>query len=471
MTSPFFDLPSTASASNNAEPLLAGAARRAITPTAPLPLVGTLDDTVSDGVLDDLFVRVLVCHQGPWRCGIVQLDLPHLPPSLVTAIRATMTGITGIDAQSMFLVASQTRTAPEMRPDWPGFRMAYQVELLAAVHDACRAAAASVAPVEMVYGETVVDAAFSRRWHMDGRGVVSSPSPGDPALRRPEGPVDPRVTLLGLRDGNGLCVLLVNLANQVATVTGNRFSADWPGALARDLGRRLGERVLVIPLLGANGNLDHLDAASPGTPTAPASQTASTSPIAAAQADRLGALYAAGVSMALGDLRPSLHTHLGYVRRTCRTGSRELTPDQISDALDATHVDCPPPAREPTAADHTLAAPATRRYFADAVLRQAADRQDRHLEVAAMRLGDVLLLALPGVPFSDIGLRIRDDLLRDRPSLVLSSGGTDAGFIALGDHYRRGGWEVTPCMSPISTSTADYLLVTIRDLIRDIEGA
>jgi hypothetical protein len=113
-------------------------------------------------------------------------------------------------------------------------------------------------------------------------------------------------------------------------------------------------------------------------------------------------------------------------------------------------------------------APAARKYFADALLRVAADRREKQYEVIAIRLGEVVLVSMPGEPFVEIGLTIRKNVLRGRHAILISHGNAAPNYFPLPENYANGGYETTPLCSPHGTDSAIRMLAAVRGAILEL---
>jgi len=439
--------------SGEQETLWFGTARRRITPTVPVSLSGYFNVRMWDAVLDDIWAQALLLRQGRRMTAIVQLDLLYATAELCRAVRDSIRDISGLDPRTLVLAASHTHTAPETRLSHKGSNQAYNAFLVRAVADAIREAAATLRPGTFLHGRAKDDRfAFNRRcWMTSGR-VVTNPPRRDPGIVRPEGPIDPEIGLLGIRSDGKLAVLLVNISNHADTIGGNGVSGDWPGFLRRRLEDQLG--AVILPLIGASGNINHFDLSKDINQTR------------YPEAQRIGEGYAETVIAAVANMVVSNSQNLRTAHTVFRTGPREIPPEDIALAQEHSR-------RYEFIADHDLTAedlaknsPAVLKYFADELLKVAADRAERRYETVAMLLGETVLVSLPGEPFVEIGLRIKQEMTGGRPTLVVAHANGAAGYIPNRFNFGRGGYETTPASAPNSVETADRMLEAVQMLLR-----
>jgi len=441
-----------------------GYARRNINPSMPISLAGYFNARMWTGILDDLEVKALFLKQGNRQAGIVLFDLVGLPAPLVKALREAVADLPGLNPEHVLFTATHTHTAPEVRSPKPGFNPDYPAFVVEQAAAALREAAGNLRPGSVVLGRTSDDRfAFNRRYWMKDGTVVTNPPRGHPDIVRPEGPTEPEIPLLGFRDEGGLRVLLANIVNHGDTIGGTQVSADWPGFLRRALEQDLGPDSMVMPLVGAAGNINHFDQRHPANQTC------------YAEARRIGEGYAQTVRAALPGLRPSRSNRLAVRAGECRTGPREISEAELAEARDHAARYSMEASGDLTSEDLAKRSPAALKYFADQLLELARDRSPRSYPVLAMHLGDAALVSLPCEPFVEIGLRIKRELSADRMTLVVELGNASAAYIPNRFNFGRGGYETTPRCSPNAMDTDGRLLDAARELLeglrRDAAGA
>ena len=435
--------------------LLFGHARRKITPTVPVSLAGYFNRRMWTGVLDDIWAQALCLKTESETAVLVQCDLVTVSEEIMREIRDACADIAGLASENMLFTASHTHTAPEIRSADRGASPEYNAFLVDRIASAVHEAAAHVQPGAVVLGSARNDQfAFNRRYWMKTGEVVTNPPRRDPAIDRPEGPTDPEIGLLGIAADDDLAVLLINIVNHSDTTTGCKVSADWPGALRRRLEQDV-PALTAIPVIGTAGNINHFDPA--GTEEQSGPETAR----------RIGEGYAASIIPELPNLERSRTGDLAAAFTTFTTGPREVTAEELAEARKNAAQYSFDGSTTLTSEDLATHSPAALKYFADHLLEIAKDRRDRIFELHALRVGDALLLALPGEPFVEIGLQIKREFAQGHPTLIASLN-QDAGYIPNRFNFGRGGYETTPRCSPYSMATADRMLDAARDLLADL---
>lgn len=92
----------------------------------------------------------------------------------------------------------------------------------------------------------------------EGWNGYGQPGEKNPCIK-PEGAIDHEMPILGfMHDGNWIS-FITNIVNHTDTISGNGVSADWPGFFIKALQQANGRDKIILPLIGASGNINHFD--------------------------------------------------------------------------------------------------------------------------------------------------------------------------------------------------------------------
>lgn len=227
--------------------LLAGYARRDITPREPTPMWGYGDrhGALSEGVRDPLYADALVLQAGQNKFALVGLDLGRSPnETSLQAIRKRILDKAGI-AHSIH-AGSHTHHGPVMElKDEPGkgkgtfdAALRYYRQMEEAVADALVEANNRLQPVRLAAGSVLVGN-LNRNRH----------------TKKDPKPVDRELVVLRLEGRNGEPVAtVVNFTAHPTSLpsSDHRFSADYVGALKDFVARETGAGVVFLQ--GAEGD-------------------------------------------------------------------------------------------------------------------------------------------------------------------------------------------------------------------------
>ena len=308
---------------------------------------------------------------------------------------------------------------------------------------------------------------FNRRyWMKDGR-VVTNPGKLNPNIARPEGDVDPEIPMIALRTAAGIKLLFTSMVNHTDTIGGCGVSADWPGVLRRIVEPKLAPGAMMVPMVGASGNINHFDV------TTDMDQTCCDEPV------RIGTGYAETVLAALDKLSPISGEGFSVNSQVVTTGTREVEAAEIAEAeaimakYPDIDVDSPESVKDLTSEDLAKGTPFALKYFANALLKIVNRTQGPRFLLSCFKFGDNTVLgSLPSEPFVEIGLQVRKGICAGKFCFLTSHGncnggeGYYGGYIPNPWNYGRGGYEDTPRSSGYSKCTAEALIAGWQELIK-----
>jgi neutral ceramidase len=494
-----------------------------ITPGYPVSLLGYFNDRVSTGVLDPLYCRLagLATEGGRPRRGrarfrargrpvpvrrllFIQVDTCLIENGfafmLRCALRQPQAG--AWRSREVLVFANHTHTAPALGSLYEVPRQErYAAELLTSITAEAGAVAGALAgenrvaekrlaaerpeapvaaapaaeggsgracPVSLWVARGRAEGlAFNRRWFLrNGRLLTNPPRALRAELAGPEGPVDPEVNTLLFRDESGKpLALFVSAVNHTDTIGGRRISADWTGALEREIGRALGRRVPVFPILGAQGNINHFDLSAEHDQTC------------YAEAQRLGREYAAAVLGSLKQAEPlawdARRPALGSVFAYVRVPGRQVPAAELAQAraLHGTGSRGAGGLEALTASDLAQGSQAVDRVLARELLRVApARRRALRVPLQVARLGGALFYAIPGEPFVELGLDLKRVATARGVGLAMPVALANGyyGYILSGKSLLRGGYEALSVSGSLGGCAAARLLracVALMELI------
>lgn len=237
--------------------LLAGAAKRDITPLEdmmPMPFVGPV---CFEKAADRVSVRTLFLSNGNHNVLFVNFDLGEVP--YVSETLSTLTELTGLSCERIFLVATHTHSMPFfgtiiMPPNEatePIYRR-YYAFLMERVKEAVLEAMQNAKPAKMGYGEGCSYVNVNRDECVDGKYIYGNNF---------ERPSDKTLRLIRLEDMEGQSIaLVVNYAVHGVVMNGCMIGdglwlgGDLPGRTATGLEEKLGGIVLWTPAASADQN-------------------------------------------------------------------------------------------------------------------------------------------------------------------------------------------------------------------------
>ena len=221
----------------------AGTARGDITPREPIPMggYGQRAGSLSEGVHDPLFVKVLILQKGERRSIFITNDLLCIPDAVYRSVVESLVKNGIAKEEEICICASHTHSGPEMKDNLVVARTGdgYNKKLVQKILDTCLLACESLVPAEIKMTTGKADFLFNRR------------------ERKENGLVDDRVLAIQISDQEskkGLAILFGVGCHAVTLGHDNRLiSADFPGVAQKYIEEQLDvENALFVNLTEGN---------------------------------------------------------------------------------------------------------------------------------------------------------------------------------------------------------------------------
>jgi neutral ceramidase len=426
-----------------------------ITPDRPVSLLGYFTDRRSEGVLDRLHCRIAAFSSGKQRLLFVQIDTCLFTAKDATRLAHAAARASGVPVEGVMVFASHTHTAPALADLYAVKRDADYLDFLESTISFAAARLGPGEPVEVrVCRGRAPGIASNRRWWLANGSVATNPPRMHASLVRPEGPVDDEVnTVVVARPGGAVIGLLVSISNHVDTIGGNLLSADWPATVEEEIRASLGAGPVVIPFLGAAGNINHFDF------------TRAVDQSSCGEARRIGRAYASAVLASLASGTTAQAVPLAAARRLMRVPGIEVSAEEMKHARDIlTKPTAPGKEHDLTAEDIFAGDPAVERIFAEALLDLVRRRPGSYeVPLQLVRLGGIGFFAIPGEPFVEIGIALKALPGFDLAVPVGLANGY-FGYIPPKECFGRGGYEVKPGPALLSRDASGMILEAFGEM-------
>lgn len=416
---------------------------------------GYFGDRKAVGVLDPLLAKAVVLQRGETRGALVALDLIGLNAPEVAVCRAAVAQRTGIPGSNVWIHATHTHTGAmvprfftsdaetiaadvyvgEVDGVWAARTLPAQV----ATAVASAASQLRAGPVDLA--ERVAPGlAFYRRFRMKDGAIRTNPGKRNPEIDRPNGEADPTLTVLRFHAAKALVVIF---GLHPDSVGGTRYSADYPAYLTERVRKELGAEWGVLFLNAACGDINHIDVAS-AEPQG-----------GIEEARRIGGALGEATLAALGASMPLEVDALSFARRSVPALLRTVPEDEVREAQRLLKEE-PEKARS----FNGLFAPAA------LVLGRTKDREQA-AEIAAMRLGPMGLVGMPGEFFVELARIIQHDSPLD-PTRVIGLTNGSLGYIPHRAAYEEGGYESGYRSARFRPGTGEHWSRTAVELLRSL---
>lgn len=423
--------------------LLTGYGKVNINPPLGHFVSGYFIDRYAKGFLDDITASTFALECNGERFLIVSVDACTLSSPLVLRYREAMAKASGVRVDNIFFTNTHTHTGPEYSPleaekelDAAGITYVDFVEQRLA--DLAVIAFQDMVPTKMAYGvgQAPARVAYIRRYRMKDGSTMTCPPINDPDIVGPIGELDQRVNVLRFdREGRNPFIL-VNYGVHADTVNGDMLSADWPYWMAKTLDLAL-EGADSMFIGGAQGDVGstniHPDSADMNN-TEISFDNEMKSP---GMARFVGRAIAGTVLQVYDKLYYTDVEDIKMVTKTVPVKLNVPAPEELPLAkkykeLHEAGRDCDIPytAMELT----TVVAEALR------MCALADGPEFQNMEMVGLKIGPVALVGIPGEPFTEIGVKIKE---AEGFELVMPCALTNGyeGYFPVQSAYDEGGYE------------------------------
>lgn len=378
--------------------LRAGVAKVDITPPVDTPVVGHVRPT--NGVRDPIRAGILLLANEQTQAAIVTLDLINAPAEMVAMLRDAIAQKTGTQRENILVATSHNHSGPGWSRE-----SAWSIETTARIGVAAAEAQKTMRPVTIGYGEDRIDFNINRRKVINGRAVVRL---------NPDGPCDHRVKVLRLDDGHTLepmAVIMHAVCHPCVFTWGDKLtpphpggfpkiSADFPGEAQSFVETVYGPGTKALFLQGCAGDI------RPNLP---------------------------GVPYRCGDEADIKWTGRNLGCAVVRAADRSVVREELAKRKTIYPLKC-----------------------ATSVISLPGKKDKLACEMQALRVGDFLLLTIPGEPMVEYGFQIEKAIADRAIPIVVGYANGSLGYICTAESHQYGGYE--PNMSPLLPEAEPLIL-------------
>jgi hypothetical protein len=426
--------------------LQVGVAETTINPRLGMQIDGNIGAyRPAQAVLNDLYARAIVFQKGDTRFLLLSLDLLAITKEWSDAIRDFAANELGFDRDAVAVHVVQNHSSPSMghimltdfleaARKYPWIRGSdpeYGPLAMAKIKPMIRRAVETVQPVRLICSSALESrVSFNRRMAMrDGTSEHGFGNRGPQDALYREGPSDPEVgvALFTTQELKTVAVLLHHTCHPVHWNPHHAIHGDWPGAWAEEVRRRLIPSAIPLVLNGCCGNVMHVDWMDPRREDTPQS-------MARLLTDDVQAALAAPYFEENDPVLAYKTIRFGIPFRKFPDGTFEAAHKLIAEHP------------EPMWTDASRTRFEWSWQFAASLLdmeRLFAAQREFEYEIQALRLGCLAILVLPGEPFVEAQLEIKQRSPAKR-TFVAHMSNRYVGYIPTPDAIRRGGYETTP---------------------------
>lgn len=418
--------------------LYAGFARVNVTPMLGIGIAGYYQTRFAEGVLDELEINALALACGENRVVLLSMDHLGMIREITADYRHHVSEVTGVSPEAVYIHATHTHTGPFL--NWQSkdaLEQEYYQQVRHKMADAARMALEDLKPAKMGWGVgQAPDIAFIRRYRMKDGSVRTNPGVNNPDIVAPIGEIDDSVSVLRFERKGAETLVLVSFADHPDTVGGCKISADWPGFTRRTVEKVL-ENTKCIFFNGAQGDVNHVKVHTKEGDLNGMFMDFDDVSRGYDHARYMGRVVTGGVLQAYDKVKWVDVNTIQYKRRTICVPSNMPTPEELPEAhrIDALHQ-----AGRDEELPYKGMMLTTKVAEAARMLRLEHGPESFEMELSGIAIGDVVMLGIPGEPFTGVGRALKDT---EDWGLVIPTCNTNGkqGYFPMKEAYDEGGYE------------------------------
>lgn len=418
--------------------LYAGVSKIDITPQMSAFLDGNPRIKKSQGIHDPLYAKALFLDNGESQALFVTLDLIGLYNSCVNEIRELVAKKVDIGVENILISSSHTHSGPStlglFSPPEKEWLNNLPFRIVEAVSQAV--SESKQVTIGVGTGEEKTIGHQRRLWHRDGYIIMNWEDFSQEEIICPAGPDDFQVGVIEFKDNNNLpYAILINHTCHPNVLAGDNYfiTADYPGYAMNFIEKETGAVVLFTN--GALGNID----IDPGEMRGFRGMV------------QKGETLAGIILKILKDIKTETVERLSMKQSLFSIPCREIDPGELGKAKEKIKGF----KREKIA----LVDGATEEIFADELVRLSEMKEKEiKTELQSIVIDNVALLALPGEPFVEIGLAIKERS-KFKYTFVIGVANGYVGYIPTEIAFKEGGYTTRPARWSKLVPEAERLII------------
>ena len=442
-----------------------------INPPLGIGVAGYYVPRFARGFLDDLEVGALVLSCARKKIALVSVDHCGLNSHIIAKYAKAVSKATSIPVNNIFIACTHTHTggcavAPNKAfeaPDEPIIR--YCEFIGERIVDAVKLALIDLKPAKMGYivGYAPERVAYIRRYKMKDGSTMTCPPIDDPNIDHPIGTLDQRVNVVRFDREGAETVVLVNYGLHADTINGDLLSSDWPGWMRKTLDKAL-DGVKCIFFNGAEGDVGSTNVHPKDGDMNDTEISFDNEMKSPGMARFVGRAIAGTVLQVYDKVKYVDVDSIDIIKKEVAIAANRPAPEDLPLAhkykeLHETGRDdlIPYTAMELT----TVVAEALR------MCRLENGPDNFYLTLTGVKIGDVALVGIPGEPFTDIGVGIKDtDGWGAILPVALANG--SQGYFPMQSAYDEGGYEARS--SSYKAGVAETLIASGKELLSELKN-
>ena len=448
--------------------LSVGYAQVNINPKLDIGISGYYIPRTAQGFLDDLQASCLALSLNGNTVLLLHVDHLGLSNEKSQQYRKNIETATGIPYDNLFLIATHTHTGP--LADTELFTYGEEKDIYdyadflgKRLVDVAKLAIADLKPGKMGYcvGYAPERVAYIRRYRMKDGTTMTCPPIDDPNIDHPIGTLDQRVNVLRFDQEDGNSIVLVNYGVHCDTIGGELISADFPAWMRSTLDKALdGVKCMFFP--GAQGDVGSTNVHPAGGDMNDTQISFDNEMKSPGMARFVGRALAGTVLQVYDKVHFVDVDKLSALQKNVKIPSNMPAPEDMP--LAKKYKELHEAGRDDLIPYNAMELTTV---VAEALRMCTLEHGPAFFELPmiGIQIGPVALLGMPGEPFTDIGVGIKNAPGWD---LVLPCGLTNGymGYFPTKSAFDEGGYEARTCR--YKSGVAELIIDEAKTLLSEL---
>jgi len=426
-----------------------------VTPPMGVDIPGYYNVRLSDGIINDLYIRAAAFFDGEKKAVIFSCDSIGMRTAAFNILKKMIAERCQIDVESIYITCTHSHTSYRITVPTDAYDAndIFLHRLFQQFCDCAQFAFEDLKPCTMrINSGSVQGVGFIRRYRMKNGICKTNPGIGNPDVVGYVGEQDESVQIVRLIREGAKEILMVNFGTHADVIGGNKYCTDWPGYLVETVSGALNNEVEVMMLVGAEGDSNHVNVFQPkGTKSK------------GLHVSKRMARIIGGEVLKIYDFAKEVPSaKIDYFVKPVKIGKNPYDPADVPEAREVMriHLEKGLEAKEELK-KYRVSVP-----LAERILENLDRPEFFELQVSALQIGNVAFVGMPGEPFTSIGRAVKENSKMDMTVFTCLTNGGD-GYFPDAVAFSEEGYERTA--SPFAHDCAQILIDAGNAAIAEME--
>jgi hypothetical protein len=438
-------------------------------PPVGIPIAGSYDVMPSKDILDDFYARAIALSDGVRTTVIVSVDVCHIEDEDFAICRKEISDRTGIDMSAVIIVCTHTHAGghnslknvnSSATDAQKKLILEYTVLMRKAIIESASAAIGDLSPAKLYFAKDTTENIINiRRFRMKDGTVVTNPGRHNPDVDHPLGEPNHTVKLIRIEREDKKSIYVVGFGMHATTVGWRTYlSSDYPGIVCRTLESALDVECMFLQ--GAAGDAVQINA----FPSEEIEKLLEEDKAHKAKYKRMATYVGhklVGSVLRMHNIVREVSDSELFIREC---PMKVPTNKKGGDISEAERISALQNAGRAHELPYKGMALVTVVANAERILRMANEPDFYSYNAYTIVIGDLALVALPGEPFTEIGLRV-ESVCPAKDTVIMSLANAKTTYFPTTQAYSEGGYEVAT--TSVGPGTDDIIVNTVKEALKD----